>query len=185
MTAASWTDHLLDQLRFHWEHQARPRLDGLSDDEYFWEPAPAALNLRLRSQAQTDLAFGAGDYVMELEWPEPSPAPLTTIAWRLGHLTVSVFGARNAAHFGGPPMDYMTMAWPATADDALTALDAGYERWVEGVAALDEAALARPVGAAEGAFAEFPYATLVLHIHREAIHHLAEIALLRDLYLRR
>ena len=27
-------------------------------------------------------------------------------------------------------------------------------------------------------------ADLVLHIHRELIHHLAEIALLRDLYLR-
>ena len=27
-------------------------------------------------------------------------------------------------------------------------------------------------------------ADLVLHIHRELIHHLAELALLRDLYLR-
>ncbi|MDN5760078.1 MAG: DinB family protein, partial [Tomitella sp.] len=27
-----------------------------------------------------------------------------------------------------------------------------------------------------------PKATLVLHIHRELIHHLAEVALLRDLY---
>ena len=27
-------------------------------------------------------------------------------------------------------------------------------------------------------------ADLVLHIHRELIHHLAEVALLRDLYLR-
>jgi hypothetical protein len=51
-----------------------------------------------------------------------------------------------------------------------------------GVRSLDEAALARPVGPAEGPFAELPYAALVLHIHREAIHHLAEIALLRDLH---
>jgi hypothetical protein len=28
-------------------------------------------------------------------------------------------------------------------------------------------------------------AALVLHIHREAIHHLAEVALLRDLYAHR
>lgn len=52
------------------------------------------------------------------------------------------------------------------------------------MAALDAEALARPVGPAEGDFAAEPMIALVLHIHREAIHHLAEIALLRDLYLR-
>jgi hypothetical protein len=33
-------------------------------------------------------------------------------------------------------------------------------------------------------FADAPFADLVLHIHWEAVHHGAEIALLRDLYLR-
>ena len=47
---------------------------------------------------------------------------------------------------------------------------------------LDEAKLAEPVGEAEGAYAAYPYAALLLHIHREAIHHMAEVALLRDLY---
>ncbi|MBG6189759.1 hypothetical protein IWX64_000686 [Arthrobacter sp. CAN_A212] len=28
------TMELTDQLRWYWEHQARPRLDGLSDEEY-------------------------------------------------------------------------------------------------------------------------------------------------------
>jgi hypothetical protein len=50
------------------------------------------------------------------------------------------------------------------------------------VRGLDEAALAKPVGPAEGAYAESPMAELVLHISREAIHHGAEILLLRDLY---
>ena len=35
---------------------------------------------------------------------------------------------------------------------------------------------------AEGPYAELPMSALVLHIHREAIHHLAEVLLLRDLY---
>ena len=35
----------------------------------------------------------------------------------------------------------------------------------------------------EGPYAEHPTAALVLHINREAIHHGAEVALLRDLYL--
>jgi hypothetical protein len=38
---------------------------------------------------------------------------------------------------------------------------------------------------AEGPYAEKPMATLILHIHREVIHHGAEVALLRRLYRRR
>ena len=43
--------------------------------------------------------------------------------------------------------------------------------------------LARPCGPAEGPYAEASMAELVLHINREMLHHGAEIALLRDLYL--
>ena len=39
-----------------------------------------------------------------------------------------------------------------------------------------------PVGEAEGPWAEYPMAALVLHLNREAAHHGGEIALLRDLY---
>ena len=42
--------------------------------------------------------------------------------------------------------------------------------------------LAVPVGAAEP-YPEAAMAVLVLHIHRELIHHLSEVCLLRDLYL--
>jgi hypothetical protein len=59
----------------------------------------------------------------------------------------------------------------------------GYARWVEGVKGLSEAGLADPVGEAEGPYADQPYGTLVLHINR--IHHLAEVALLCDLYAHR
>ena len=57
-----------------------------------------------------------------------------------------------------------------------------YARWVAGVRDLGEEGLARPCGPAEGPFAAEPLATLVLHIHREVIHHGAEVGLLRDLY---
>jgi hypothetical protein len=33
---------------------------------------------------------------------------------------------------------------------------------------------------AEGGFADAPLAALVLHIHRELIHHVVEVSLLRD-----
>ena len=32
------TTQLADQLDFHWNRQLRGRLDGLTDDEYFWKP---------------------------------------------------------------------------------------------------------------------------------------------------
>lgn len=177
-----WTGQLLEQLTFLWERQARPRLEGLSDAEYLWEPVEGAWSVRPRGEARTAMAGGVGELVIDFEHPEPVPAPVTTIAWRLGHVIVGVFGARNATHFGGPPMDYGSVEWPAGADAALAMLDDGYSRWVKGVRGLDEDGLAQPVGEAEGIFAALPYSTLVLHIHREAIHHLAEVALLRDLY---
>jgi hypothetical protein len=180
-----WTEQLLEQLTWHWEHQARPRLDGLTDDEYLWEPVPDAWGIRPRAEARTSMAAGGGELVADFEFPEPDPTPVTTIAWRLGHVIVGVFGARNASHFGGPPMDYPTFEWAPDAKSALAQLDDVYAAWVEGVRGLDAEGLARPVGEAEGPFASYPYSALVLHINREAIHHLAEVALLRDLYGRR
>ncbi|HZM29492.1 MAG TPA: DinB family protein [Acidimicrobiales bacterium] len=180
-----WGPQLVEQLTYHWENQARPRLDGLTDDEYLWEPVPGAWNVRPRAEATTAMAAGAGGWVIDFELPPPDPAPVTTIAWRLGHVIVGVFGIRNAAHFGGPPVDYFGHDYATTADEALAQLDDGYAHWVAGVRGLGDEGLARPIGEAEGPFADHPFAALVLHINREVIHHLAEVALLRDLYANR
>lgn len=174
--------HLLEQLEWHWREQLRPRLDGLTDEEYRWEPVADCWNVRLRGESSAQIQGGSGDAVIEFAYPEPDPAPFTTIAWRLGHLVVGVLGVRNAAHFGAPPTDYMTFDYPLDAAGALAHLDEQYRRWCAGVAALTEDDLARPVGEAEGPWADRPMLTLVQHIHREVIHHGAEIALLRDLY---
>jgi DinB family protein len=180
--ALDWTAQLLEQLTWHWTHHARPRLDGLTDDEYLWEPVEGCWSIRPRAEARTSMAAGGGDWVADFEYPEPTPPPVTTIAWRLGHIQVGIFGMRAASHFGGPAIDYQSARWSPDATGALRALDDAYSAWTAGVAALNEAALARPVGPAEGPFAEYPMAALVLHINREAIHHLAEVLLLRDLY---
>ena len=177
-----WPDLLLDQLEWHWTNQLRPRLAGLSDDEYLWEPVPGAWNLRPRGEAITPMAAGGGELVADFAYPEPDPAPVTTIAWRLAHVLVGVLGTRNAAHFGGPPADYATRVWPTAAADALRQLDEEHDRWVAGVRSLGPEGLARPCGPAEGDWADSSMARLVLHISRELIHHGAEIALLRDLY---
>jgi hypothetical protein len=177
-----WTHELVEQLEFHWRGQLRPRLAGLTDDEYFWEPAPGAWNVRPRGTSTAPVQAGSGAFTIDFAFPPPEPAPVTTIAWRLAHLVVGVFGARVGNHFGGPAFDYHGHGYAGTAAEALQQLDATHDAWVAGVRALDDEALARPVGPAEGPYAEYPMATLVLHIHREAIHHGAEIALLRDLH---
>ena len=114
-----------------------------------------------------------------------TPAPSTSIAWRLGHVIVGVLAVRSHSHFGGPPADYMSWDYAATAEEALAQLDRGYARWIEGVRGWDEEDLQVAAGEAEGPWAEYSRVTLVAHIHRELIHHLAEVALLRDLWAHR
>jgi len=178
----SWNETLREQLDFHYRQMLRPRLEGLTDDEYLWEPAPGSWSVRPRAEATTNEAAGGGDLVLDYALPEPDPAPVTTIAWRLAHVIRGCLAFRTANHFGGPPADYETWVYAGTADGALEQLDAAYDAWSAGVASLGEEGLARPVGPAEGPWAEAPYSDLVLHINRELIHHGAEICLLRDLY---
>lgn len=179
------TAELLDQLTWHWENQLRARFDGLTDEEYLWEPVPNCWNVRPRGTGTAAMAAGSGDMTIDFEFPQPEPAPVTTIAWRIGHIVVGVLGARVAGHFGGPPIDYFTHDYPATADAALAQLDEQYAAWCAGVRSRDGDALAAPCGPAEGPWADRSMCTLVLHINREVIHHGAEIALLRDLYAHR
>jgi hypothetical protein len=183
MTSVDWNFDLAEQLDWHWRTNLRPRFDGLTDEEYLWEPVPGCWSIRPRETSTAPVTLGAGPFVYELARPAPTPPPVTTIAWRLGHLTVGVLGMRVASHFDGPPFSYDTHEYPGDAATALTQLDECYTNWNKGVRALTEDALARQCGPAEGPWAESTMAQLVLHINREMIHHGAEIALLRDLYL--
>jgi DinB superfamily len=166
---AMFTDLLADQLEFHWSNQLRRRLDGLTDAEYFWQPVPDCWTVH---------PDGGVDFV----YPQPEPAPFTTIAWRLAHVIIGVLAMRSHSHFGGPPADYESWPYATDATTAVRQLDTEYERWTAGVRGLSEHDLNRPCGPAEGAYADEPMAVLVLHINREVIHHGAEIALIRDLY---
>lgn len=180
--SVDWTHELHDQLDWHWQHHLRPRLDGLTDDEYFWEPVPGCWSVRRRGTSTSPMAVGSGYYTIDFAMPEPDPPPVTTISWRLGHIIVGVLGMRAASHFKAPPMDYESFAYAGTAAEALRQLDEVYAAWRSGVSGLDADGLARPCGPAEGPYAEHPMAALVLHINREVLHHGAEVLLLRDLY---
>jgi hypothetical protein len=179
--AFSWNEQLRDQLTWHWEHQVRPNLAGLDDAEYLWEPAPGAWSLRPRGSGASSAPIGDGAWQLDWAWKTPTPPPVTTIAWRLAHVTVGCLAMRSASHFGRAATDWTSWEYADTATTALAQLDQEVHTWLAGVEALGEDGLLRPCGPAEP-FPEAPLAALVLHIHRELIHHLAEVQLLRDLY---
>ncbi|GAA2760571.1 DinB family protein [Actinopolymorpha rutila] len=177
----AWPNTLLDQLDFFWARQARPRLEGLSDEEYFWEPVHDCWSLRPGPTATGRL----GGLTMDLERDSESvPDPVTTIAWRLAHVTVHILKARTYSVFDDPDSDPGGHSFAGTAAVALGQLDDAYLRWKAGFAGLTDGRLAEPIGPEERYFEGQPMATLILHVNREVLSHIAEIALLRDLYAR-
>ncbi len=45
-----WNVEIVDQLESHWHHRLRHRLDGLADDEYFWQPVPDCWTINCRGR---------------------------------------------------------------------------------------------------------------------------------------
>lgn len=169
-----WNKELVDQLDFAWTYQFLPRMEGLTDEEYFREPVPGCWNVH-RDEA--------GEWTWpQRRWPEPDPPPFSTISWRMVHIAVEVFGVRASNHFGDGSYTASTATVPGSAAEAMALLKEQYGKWHDGVVSMGEDGLLRPCGPAEGPFAEHPFAALVLHINREFLHHAAEIMLLRDLY---
>ncbi|MFG1824731.1 DinB family protein [Microbispora bryophytorum] len=165
---------LTSQLTWHWEHQLRPRLSGLTDAEYLWEPVGGCWSIRVRPD---------GASALDWAFPAPDPAPLTTIAWRLAHIGQTL-AQRADFHFGDGTLTMDRIRWPGpTAAEGLAWVDSAYADWTDGLAAADDSMLGRrsdgPPGTLDG---RFPFADVILHVNREIIHHGAEVALLRDLY---
>src|SRR5690348_15768413 len=131
----NWNEALREQWTWHWDNQLSKRLDGLTDDEYLWSPVPDAWTVRPGRPGSIDFAY-----------PEPVPAPFTTIAWRLGHVIVGVLALRNTAHFGAPEVSYEKWVWAATADEARQQLEEQLGLWLEGVRSLGPEGLTEPCG---------------------------------------
>jgi len=105
---------------------------------------------------------------------------VTTIAWRLSHLAVGVFGLRVSHLFGDGSLTHENAERPLTAKEGVAYFKEQVGQWRSHPERLDAEGLARPVGAPEPSDA--PMASLLLHLNREALHHLAEVSLLRALY---
>jgi DinB superfamily len=55
----------------------RDRVDGLTDEEFFWKPSPGAWTVHPDDH---------GRWFADYEEPDPEPAPITAIGWRLVHV---------------------------------------------------------------------------------------------------
>src|SRR5437773_1908310 len=96
-------DLLLVQMDEAYE-RLRRRLEGLTEDEYFWEPVPGCWTVH-RDET--------GRWVTDYAFPDPVPAPVTTIGWRLVHIADCKVMYHEHA-FGARRLTFPDLIAPAT-----------------------------------------------------------------------
>jgi hypothetical protein len=187
---------LLDQLDAVWEmldarlSERKPfgsepgsAQSTLTDEEYFWEPAPDCWSLRRRGQGKGPHPRGKGDWQLDGGYPPPDPSPFTTIAWRMCHLCASPL-LRYDYTFGGHSLTLDDVTWPATADEAVAFVRNSHLQWrnaIEGVTSADLDQIGRSQ-MPQGLDPQVRFADLIAWTNLEFGHHAAEVACLRDLY---
>jgi len=152
----------------------RRRLDGLSDEEFFWEPVPGCWTVR---------PLPDGRWTVDYEQPDPVPPPFTTIGWRLVH----VAGCKIMYHeyaFGPARLTWDEVDLPHTAATAIAQLEEGQALLRADLDSLaDDAALdeLRLTNWGE----RWPTWQIFWIMTFHDLHHGGEIACLRDLYVGR
>lgn len=167
----------VELLRRAWDLSAgrlERRCAGLTDAELLWEPVPQSWNLVVAPE-------GAGGWTYPYDFSPPDPHPVTTIGWRLVHITADNWiytehafghGVRNFPDLPVHGTAVEVLAdWRASRGPVQAWLDAAHD---EDLTELRPSHLGEPLAAGE----------VVRILLDEQIHHGAEIALLRDLYLR-
>ena len=133
------------------------RLEGLTDEEYLWEPAPDAWSLRPDRNGTLSMQWG-------LSFDEPQP--VTTIAWRYTHISDLLCEERCATWLGLEPEteDLFANGAPPDVASARTLLDKAFARWKRYVAAVEEDAYWQLIGPVSPGFGDAPRTRFVLHI---------------------
>jgi DinB superfamily len=157
---------------------ARWQVDGLRDEEYFWEPYPECWSVRRRDAARSAQPCGPGDWVIDGEWPLSGPPPVTTIAFRIVHL-VAWTAVYADWMFADATRSYADFEIPGHAQAAVALLHRVQDEFSAAVVPLRDESLQELRLAHWGE--EYPVGMLVWQIAVEHLHHSAEIGLLRDL----
>lgn len=145
------------------------RLTGLTDEEYLWEPVGDMWSVR-RHERSEPTVDGAGERDVD-------PPPVSTIAWRLWHISIDCFDDYTR-RFGGDTADASSV-WTMSAEEAVALLIGkwtSYRTLVAGRRWWDE------LGERWDFWSASSVADMAMHASNELVHHAAEIGLLRDLY---
>jgi hypothetical protein len=148
------------------------RLDGLTDDEYRWEPVAGCWNVRPSAES-------ACGWTVDYPDVPPDPPPMTTIAWRMLH--ISDGNSIYWEHAFGPGLrNFWDLVPHGDAAGAIEYLAESQAPIATTLSELDDAALddIRPTQFG----VEWPARRVLTVLIDEQVHHGAEIALLRDLY---
>ena len=158
--------------------QLLARVEGLTDEEYVWEPGGTVWTVRPRNDR------GIPD---QSAWaPAPDAAPPRTLAWSVGHLG---WGSLVRADWlvGSHSMSEDDIDWPTTALEGVAFLQKGLAAWRDGIGAMNDVDL-DTVGRSAypgGLDPTLPLLDIVWWVNKELIEHAAEIWFVRDLYAAR
>jgi len=143
------------------------RLDGIEQPEYLWEPVPAMWSVaETPDGVRTTHPDG-----------EVSPAPVTTIAWRLWHLASSCF-ADYTNRFSGAEYQGVNTAWTMNPAEAVQLFETNWALFRAELVSFDD--WFSELGDNFGPWHRHCVADFAMHASNELVHHGAEIALLRD-----
>jgi hypothetical protein len=149
----------------------RARLDGLTGEEFAWEPAPGAWTVH---------PDGQGVWIADYEELDPAPAPITTIGWRVVHVADCKLMYHEYA-LGPGRLQWPNLEAPHTAADAVRALDERQEVLLGDVDGLpDDAAL--EVERVTNWGEPWPTWQVVWTMVHHDLWHGGEIGAMRDLY---
>jgi hypothetical protein len=102
----------------------RARLEGLTDDEFFWEPIAGCWTIHQDR---------AGHWTYHYAIPDPKPAPVTSIGWQVIHLATTKVMYHEYA-YGPARLTFPEIVIPHTAAGAIALLGDG-QRQLEGALA--------------------------------------------------
>jgi hypothetical protein len=153
------------------------RLDGLSDEEYLWEPAPGSWSVRQgedgRVKADAEVWAPDGTAV----------TPPRTLAWSIGHLASGV--AQRADWLtGSHSLRSADVSWYLEAHQGVEALNAALRAWRDGLTTMTDTDLDTIGRSAypDGLDPQLPLLDIVWWVNKELLFHAGEIWLVRDLY---
>jgi hypothetical protein len=146
------------------------RLDGLLDDEFFWQPGP---------DCWTIYEDRPGHWTYHYAIPDPEPAPLTTLGWQIVHLATCKVMYHEWA-YGAAHLTWPELTIPHSAKAAMDLLEEGHRLLQDDLRGESESQLDEPRKTNWGEI--WPAWRIFWAMNDHDVLHGGVIGYLRDLY---